>query len=418
MSELNLSRSVVYRQTVLPNGLAVITATDAAAQVSDLALLVRAGYRYERPHEAGYAHFLEHMLMKGTVGLPTPELLAGAVERLGGYRNAHTWMNRVWYDIQVAAEHTEGMVALLADIMFRSLLDPVRIQQEKGPIIQELKRAIAEPQRFTERRGRELFYGKHPLGRTILQTEKTTQDTTRERLLEHLARLYGADRSALVVVGPMTHEAVLALAEQLFGGWKRAGELINETVPFTPAGSFEVHEHRDLPQTFINVWYPGPTSGSRREQAALELLRTFLSGGSSSLLTRELRHKRSLVYWQSLETESYPDNGSIQFSTAAEKPAVVTHLARQLMETVSTAFTPDDLEAARLQAVGAFKRRLSSGPFKLAYILDLFAVQDGLIDPDEWLKDLAAVTHEDVLRVAERYLRTEYAVTYTLGPKG
>src|SRR4030042_1207548 len=175
-----------YASTRLSNGLQVLTYSDEHCPVVYINVFVRAGYRYETLAERGNAHFLEHMLLKGTAKFPTPDKVAEQVNRVGGYQNARTNSERVLYEIEVAREYVEPMLALLRDMLFDSLLDPTVLENEKRIILEEYNANRIDHNQFFARSIDKTFYAGHPLGNSSLDADDATRAATPETLRDYL----------------------------------------------------------------------------------------------------------------------------------------------------------------------------------------------------------------------------------------
>lgn len=405
-----------YASTTLPNGLRVLTYTDANCPVAYINLAVRAGYRYEELSERGNAHFLEHILLKGTSTYPTPDMLAEQVNRLGGYQNGTTNLERVDYVMHVANEYTEKMIVLLGDMLFNSLFDPVSVEKERGVILEEYNSNRVNHDQFLYRSITREFYQGHPLGNSSLDADEPTTSVTPELLRTYMTRWYVPERSALVIGGGIGHEQAVQMATATFAGWPSGGTQSEGVISFTPYHTPHLHIERDIEHTKLSLCYHTPGIYDEKSVAALRLISNFLGYGMSSLLTRELRHKRGLVYMANVFSDAQRDAGMFKFTSFTRKPpAEVISVARDLIEHVTDNFRPEDLDWVRRQYLGVYARNLAETSSRTDFLLDSFVIRDALYTPDEWVAVVNALTYDDIVKTAVSYLNRNNSMLATMG---
>jgi predicted Zn-dependent peptidase len=393
-----------------------MTYTDDRCPVVYINLAIRAGYRYETAAELGNTHFLEHILLKGTTTYPGPDVLAEQVNRLGGYQNASTDTERVSYTIEVAAGYAERMVGLLADMFANSLFDPASVDRERKVILEEYQsNRINHDQLLARSILREFFRG-HPLGNSSLDADASTHAATPEILRSFKDRWYVPERSALVIGGGISHEDAAAMAKSALGEWSAGGTTPEVLVPFTSVHGAHLHIDRDIEHTKLALSYHMPGMHDERAVAAMRLISNFLGFGMSSLLARELRHKRGLVYMTSVFAAAYRDAGMFKFTSfTKQNPADVISVTRDLIERVPEHFRADDLEWVREQYLGAHARNLAETSSRTALLLDGFVYRDALVTPDEWIALIRSITYDDIVRATSTYLRRDSSMLTTMG---
>jgi predicted Zn-dependent peptidase len=384
--------------------------------VVEINLLVRAGYRFETKEELGYAHLLEHMLLKGTKRLPAPELVNEQVACIGGYQNAGTNDERVNYIIEVAKEYAKPMCGLLREMFFESLIDPERLEKEKKIVLQEYEDIRSNNERYTMIQAQAAFYHGHPVGVSILDADETTKRATAESLRAYMQKWYVPGRSALIIGGGLSHADAVRLATQNFGDWAPAGAVPLELVSFIPDHPRHLHVTRDVPSTMIGILYHGPTVEQPKDEAALSVVATFLSYSSSSLLSKELRHKRALVYSASTRAGADRDTGEFTVSSStAHDPAEVIGLLRQFVENVPEYLAADGVEYIKRQKLGALVRSMAEVSDRTNHIFGNFVTMDRLYLPEEWERAIRDVTYGDIVAACAKYLRRDNSMLVTMG---
>jgi zinc protease len=318
---------------ILPNGIPVIVQEHRGSDVVALQLWVRAGGRDESATELGLAHYLEHMLFRGTTTRP-----GGFVERdvegVGGRMNAGTSWDYTFYYVTLPARRLVPGLEMLADIAVNASLDAEVLEKEKEVVLEEMRLGDDNPRR---RLGRELYtqvFEGHPYGRQVIGTPELVRGLTRDTLASFYRRHYVPEAFAVVVVGAVDPHQVLATARATFGRLPRGG------VPRLPAASpppFRPRRHElTHPGAHAHLGLAWPaTRLDHADTPALDLLVSILGGSRSSRLVQALREREGLVV-------------SVGASFGALEAAGVV--------TVSAQLPPANLERAEAQIVVEIRR--------------------------------------------------------------
>jgi predicted Zn-dependent peptidase len=418
-----------YVRSVLDNGLRIVTQEMPHARSVSSALFVGVGSRHEDDAAAGLSHLLEHLVFKGTANFPDPGGLSELIEGCGGSVNASTDRELTAYTARVPASAAATALNVISELATRPLLRRSDLAAEKPVIVDEIRMYVDSPSDHVFTIFDELLFGRHPLGREIAGTPRSVRRATREAALAHWRHWYRPGAMVLAVAGAIDHATVLRLVQ---GWWEAdAGEpvsLASRAEPgaaepaFTPpqfgqAGSVAV-AHRRLAQGNLCLGMPG-ISRTDPDRWTLDLLGAVLGDGMSSRLFLELRERRSLAYDVSTFGASYSDCGTVGVHAGFDPErledvvsAILHELDRVVQEPVSIAeleraraYTRGRLEL-RMEETGAVASWLGSGEILLPRILTVAEV----------VEHLNAVTTDDMLRVARRFLAPGLARLALLGP--
>ncbi len=315
---------------------------------------------------------------------------------------------------------------MVADLVLRPLLRHADLVAEKPVIVDEIRMYVDSPGDHVFSLFDQLLFGDHALGREIAGSPRSVRRATHASVLEHWARWYRPEHLVLAVAGRIDHEVVLDTA----AAWSphapvqaasAAGNGTSSTSPRPPIGgppgAVRV-DHRRLSQGNLCLGMPG-VSRDDPDRWALDLLGAVLGDGMSSRLFLELRERRSLAYDVSTFAATYADCGTFGVHAGFDPDkagqvvaAVLAELERVVQEPVPAA----ELERAcaytrgrlllRMEDTGAVSAWLGTGESLLPRILTV----------DEVIAQLEAVTEEDLLRVARRFVRPELARLAVLGP--
>jgi predicted Zn-dependent peptidase len=417
-------RAVVpHERTVQRSGLRVVTQALPGARSASVVLLVPVGSRHEDDARAGLSHFLEHLVFKGTRAYPEAGLLSQLVEGIGGSVNASTDRELTVYSAKVPAEHVGVALEAVSELALRPLLRPRDHTSEKPVIVDEIRMYVDSPSDHIFTLFDEMLYAGHPLGREIAGTIGSVRRATHRAVVDHWRASYRTRGMVLAVAGAIDHDEVVRAS----AGWKPEGPADGTDAhptppPVTPptpcaAGSLRV-AYRRLSQGNLCLGMPG-VARDDPDRWALDLLGAILGDGMGSRLFLDLRERRSLVYDVSTFSTSYADVGSFGVHAGfdpVDAERVVRAILEQLDRVCSEPVAASELGRARAYTRGRLELRMEDSGAVAGWIGSGEALLPRILTVDEVIERLDAVTIDDLLRVAQRYLAPAGARLAVLGP--
>ena len=390
----------VYERDELPNGVRILTARMPHSQSAAVFLGVGAGARCESPADRGAAHFVEHMLFTGTERRPTMTALSSEVDALGAQINASTRKESTVYYVRSTIEHVERGLDILVDMIRNSTFDPAEIEREKGVIAEEMNRTYQSPREYVDELFEDLLYGDSPLGRPVIGVKETVAAATRDSLTSVLREWYTGSRIVVGIAGGFEGDLRGRIEELL-------GDLPSHNGSFAPAefddsGRRVFLEQKDTAQADLALGTHSFPLG-HPDRWAVEVIRVLLGGGMSSRLYHEVVAERGLAYTVKAFALPYADAGSMwaQGGVNAEKvDEAVDVIAKQLRRLADEPVPPDELDKARNYARGRFVFEIETPRGLMSYSVRQEVVEGGTVEPEDVLAGIAAVTAEDVQRVA------------------
>jgi predicted Zn-dependent peptidase len=405
----------IHRQ-LLSNGLVVITETMQHVRSVSVGIWVRNGSRREIPAENGMAHFLEHMVFKGTERR-SAEDIAREMDSVGGMLDAFTSKEQVCFNAKVLDEHLPIAFNVIADLVLRPKFDSEDVKKERQVVLEEIKMDLDNPEYLLHDVFTRGFWPAHSLGRPILGTPETVRNFSRESLLRRFRDWFAPDHLVITAAGNVTHQQVLDLAEKEFGTLQPSGHLETEQVPAT-AAPINLETKRDLEQVHLCVGVPSiPLADERRFAAAV--LNNLLGGGMSSRLFQNIREKQGLAYAVFSELTPYSDAGmlSVYAGTAKETVGQVLDLTiaefRALKE---SPLTEEELLRAKNHLKGSLMLSLESTSSRMSNLARQELYFHRFASLDEILSSIDAVTRDDVQSLARQFFRPEHIAATVLGP--
>ncbi|APU19890.1 putative Zn-dependent peptidase [Actinoalloteichus sp. GBA129-24] len=307
----------IVRRTVLPSGLRVVTERMPGLRSASVGMWVAAGSRDETGPEAGAAHYLEHLLFKGTRRRSATQI-AEEADAVGGELNAFTSKEHTCYYAHMLDEDLPLAMDLVCDVVFDALLTDQDVEIERGVVLEEIAIRDDDPEDLLHEAFSAALLGEHALGRPVLGTEESIGAMTPDRLRTFYRRSYTPSRMVLAVAGNIEHDEVLRLLDRALAEREPAD---GETAGARPAaprrGRADLVQVRDLvlhsdetEQAHLMLGMPGLDRHDERRQV-LGVLSAALGGGMSSRLFQEIRERRGLAYSVYSSDACYSDAGSL-----------------------------------------------------------------------------------------------------------
>jgi len=281
------------KQTELSNGIMLIT-IKRDSQISAIHAGVNIGSFYEEKTEKGIAHFIEHMLFKGTVSR-TNEKLNSDLENLGGEYNAYTDFNCTVYSATILNEELEKAIELMGDMLLNSTFPKDEIEKERGVILAEIRTINDDIEDLSFKRVNEIGFIYSPLREDTIGNENIIKRVTRKQLVDFYNRYYLPNNSFISIVSPFEHEDIINMVNKCFGSWTKKKfekkKIIYEHHQFVK----EISYKKEIEQSTILYLYTF-NGLSKDEELALRILNYKFGESSNSILFRELREERGLSY--------------------------------------------------------------------------------------------------------------------------
>ena len=401
----------------LPSGLRLVTESMPHVRSVTAGVWVTRGSRHEADAESGVAHFIEHMLFKGTTTRSAQDI-AQTIDSIGGQLDAFTAKEHASYYIKVLDEHMQIAMDLLSDMVLRPALAPGEITKEQSVILEEIKMVEDAPDDLVHEMFSQRFWAKHPLGRPILGTADTISSFLPDGLRDYFARTYVAPNVVIAAAGHLEHERLRDMVGKAFGSLPtRKPTDITEPPAVTPGLA---ERRKDIEQSHICVGTPAYPQ-AHTERHAVYVLNTILGGSMSSRLFQHIREERGLAYAVFSNLTTYSDAGTITVyaGCANDKVAEVIELTlAELRQLRDYEVPPEELRRAKDHLKGSLMLSLENTSSRMAHLARQELYFGRHFTLDETLVSIESVTGEDVQRVAVDLFRDSGLVATVVGPKG
>ncbi len=394
----------------LSNGLTVCLVENHQAPIVTSALFYRAGTRDEPAGHGGVAHFLEHMMFKGSARYGPGEI-DRRTQALGGVNNAFTSHDATGYYFNFASDRWTEALEIEADRMTALTLDPEQVASERQVILEEIAMYDSEPWDALETEVQAHLFPSHSYGRPVLGTKEELIATGPEDLASFHRSLYRPDNGILVVagdVGASVPDEVDRVLGRLPAGEDRFGPRVASAMPATPDTLVRIERRKgEVARLLLSL--PAPP-GSHPDHPVLKLLVTLLAGGRTSRLQRALVDEGQLCAWIAADLSESLDASQITMAAevvpGVEPERVEAEILRLLAEVLTETPAEDELERARQIATADWvfgHERVHQQALSAGMALAVFDLEH----LDRHLRGLLEADADRLLDVASRYLRPE-----------
>ncbi|MGH3916479.1 MAG: M16 family metallopeptidase, partial [Pseudonocardiaceae bacterium] len=368
---------------------------------------------------AGAAHYLEHLLFKGTARR-SAAAIAEEIDAVGGELNAFTTKEHTCYYAHVLDSDLELAVDLVCDVLGDALLEPADVDLERGVVLEEIAIRDDDPEDLLDDEFCAALLGSHPLARPVLGTEASITGMSREALHHFYRQLYTPDRMVLAVTGNVTHEAVLAAVGHSFGHHltgsadpaapRRGRARVTGRCPLAVRTDHSEQAHLMLGVQAID------RHDDRRE--VLGVLNAVIGGGMSSRLFQQIREQRGLAYSVYSAVTCYADIGSLSIYAGCSPhrlAEVVAVVAEVLASIASDGISDAELARGKGQRRGGLVLGLEDTVSRMSRIGKAELNYGAHCTVEETLRRIDEVTAEQVGALARELLGRPVTVA-VVGP--
>ncbi|WP_049792681.1 M16 family metallopeptidase [Polymorphum gilvum] len=398
----------------LDNGLQVVVIPDHRAPVATHMIWYKVGAADEPPGQSGVAHFLEHLMFKGTTTHPDGAFSAMVAE-LGGQENAFTSNDYTAYFQRVAKEHLPLMMELEADRMQNLVLTDAVVAPERDVVLEERRmRVDSDPAARLQETLSAVAYVNHPYGSPVIGWESEIEALNSAAAIAFYDRFYTPNNAILVVAGDVEADEVRRLAQDTYGKVPRRAEpgerLRPSEPPLAGARSVTLEDPRVRQPSVTQTWLvPSQATGADREPEALELLAKILGGGATSRLHKAavLEAGSAISIGSYYQDTSLDDTRFLVYATPRDGHTLEemdTIIAETIRAVAETGVSEAELDRAKRRLI-ADAIYAQDSQMRLARIFGSALTSGQAIeDVQTWPAQIQAVTREDIQTAARRLL--------------
>ena len=411
MKQLSTRAEMQYNIHTLSNGLRIIH-EPSSSKVAYCGFAVDAGTRDEAENEQGMAHFVEHLIFKGTRKRKAWHIL-NRMENVGGDLNAYTNKEETVIYSAFLTEHFGRALELLADIVFHSTFPQNEIEKETEVIIDEIQSYEDTPSELIFDDFEDMIFRNHPLGRNILGRPDLLKKFRSEDAMAFTSRFYQPSNMVFFVLGDFNFQKIVRQVEKLLVDLPLVTVENQRTIPplYVPE---QLVVHKETHQAHVMIGSRGYNAYDDK-RTALYLLNNILGGpGMNSRLNVSLRERRGLVYTVESNLTSYTDTGAfcIYFGTDPEDVDTCLKLTyKELKRMRDVKMTSSQLMAAKKQLIGQIGVASDNNENNALGMAKTFLHYSKYESSESVFRRIEALTAEGLLEVANEMFAEEYLST-------
>ncbi len=397
----------VITEYILPNGIKILHKYRAGV-VAHLSLMVNTGMRDEAANENGLAHFIEHMLFKGTKKRRAYHVLS-CLENVGGELNAYTTKEETCIHASFLKDYYNKAIELISDVAFNSLYPENELEKEKEVILDEINSYLDSPAEEIYDDFENNLYKGHEMGRNILGTRELVEGFSRNDLCNFLKNNYSTDRIVIATIGDIPFEKFKNKIIAHFGDYKRYNTEYHRN-RFIQLPTFNVVQERNshLSHCMIGgLAYPV----ENEKKMHMVLLNNILGGpGMNSRLNLNIREKYGFAYTIESQYNAYSDTGNFSIYMGVDPHSLdkaVDLVFKELTKLKNIKLGTVQLSNAKNQLVGQLALSGESGLGELLAMTREAFYKDEIEPLSETIRKIRNLKSEDILDVANEIFDNE-----------
>ncbi|MBM3249329.1 MAG: insulinase family protein [Candidatus Omnitrophica bacterium] len=407
----------MYKKVKLDNGLKIIGHPMPDRESLSLGIWINAGARYEPSATKGISHFLEHILFKGSKKFSCRRIKE-SIEGIGGYLNGFTSEELTCYLVKVPCRHLTAGLEVLADMVLHPRLPAQEIEKEKKVVLEEIKMHRDLPQSYVHELLDQLLWPGQPLGEPIIGTERSIKAIDRPLLSAFKEKYYSTPNMVVSVAGKFDFDRFTALVEKTFRRSDGTG-----ASAFLKAREKQARPQlkifpKDTEQTHLAMGFHALSRGHSLKYA-LSLLHIILGANMSSRLFNELREKRGLAYDIGTSIRRFNDTGAFIVHAGIDNrkvPQTLQLILKELQKTLRGPVTPGEFKRAKEFYLGQLALALEDTMEYMLWIGEYTAALDKTYTLDEVIRQVRAVTLEDIRKASRHIFKEEKLNLALIGP--
>ncbi len=378
-------------------------------QAITVLVLIKTGARYEDKSNLGVAHFIEHLLFKGTKKRPNSLAITKELDGIGAEFNAFTSKDKTGFYIKAPKNHLELALDILSDMIFNSTFNKKEIDRERGVIIEEFNMYYDNPVMFIDTLLECSVFKGHELGELILGDKNVIKNISRNKILDFYKKYYRPENMLIGISGNFEENKTKKLIKKYF-----------KVTEFDKKDNFHkfksnqknreiIIRNRKTDQVHTAIGFTG-VSYDDKDYYPLKLLSLIMGGNMSSRLFLRIREKLGLCYYIRVHCDNYEDTGMFSIISGLDKfriESAIQNILLEIKDVKTKLVSKKELEMAKEFIAGKLILNLEDSAHVVDWYLGQLLFENKLETPEEVLKKIKKVNQNDIKRVANRILKQE-----------
>lgn len=412
--EILASPKVEPKRVVLDNGIILLITETHALPMVNISVAVKTGAIYDPRGKGGVASLTAILLDEGTK-TRTSQQIAGEIDFIGGRLSTSGGMDYSSASLVVLKKDIATGLTLLSDILINPVFPEEEVERKKKETLAAIMAEKDDPGSVASKAFYKAVFGSHPYGAPAEGDEESIPKISREDLVSFYQKYYRPNNTIIAVVGDVDLKEAVALIEGHFKSWEKKESQFPDIPPverLTKRDSILID--KSVTQANILLGHTG-ISRDNPDFYAVYVMNYILGGGGfSSRLTREIRDNKGLAYgvYSRFDLNKQPGAFAVSIQTKNETARVaIDNILAELKRIKEEEVADEELGEAKDYLTGSFPLKFDTNAKIASYVVFMEFYNLGLDYFDQYLKHIAAVTKQDILRVAKKYIDTENFVT-------
>jgi predicted Zn-dependent peptidase len=410
----------MYERKKLRSGMKLIKAHNKSIETVTILALFSTGSRDEKGETEGIAHFLEHMLFKGTEKRPSSVEINKELDAVGASSNAFTGKEYTGFWIKCAKKDATLALDILSDMILRPLISDKDIIVERGPVLEEINMYEDAPMRDIPSVFEQLLFDGHNLAHDQLGPAGNVRNFTHKSLLSFYRKHYRPDNLVLAISGHFDEKSIDKEVRKYFSAFSGSTKVSGRKARFVSRQTRPevLLKYKKTDQTNFSLGFRALPSG-HKDEYALDLLNIILGGNDSSRLFEAVREREGLAYYVYSYSCDYQDAGYITIQSGvgnAQAEKAVTLVMEEIRRLRESGVTQEELGRAKSYVGGKLAISLESS----SAVADFIAIQElmtgHILTPKEKFDKINAVTTQDIRRIARDIFTPDKLNLALIGP--
>lgn len=404
------------KKTILSNGLTIVTQKEENAVSTMLCYWVKAGGNHEANYPYGTAHFLEHMMFKGTKSRDKNQIVE-SIDEIGGRFNASTFTDKTRYYNIVPFDAWKVGADVLTDMLFHSTFPLEEMEKEKKVVLEEISRSYDDPTAYASRVMMKHLRELHEERASVLGTDESVTSITQKHLTDFVAEYYQPQNMVFVATGNINHEELVDFLESKVPQKEKKEIRTPAKFKTYELQNKTVHIERETKQAHLYWGLFGPDF-HQKDAVVADVVANILGGGMSSRLFKKIREEKGMAYTTSAYSYMTDDEGFIigYVGTDPKNLQEVKIIIQEELDRLKTELV-DKTELLRVKNATSGRYLISQDDKSVVNssiaIEEMFGVGS---DPTEYANEVRSVTQAQIQAFAQRYFGKEKMIFVEVTP--
>ena len=404
------SPKVEPKRVVLSNGIILLVAETHALPMVNISVAVKAGAIYNPQGKAGVASLTAALLDEGTK-TRTSKQIADEIDFIGGRLSASGGTDYSSASLVVLKKDINTGLDLLSDVLLNPVFPEDEVERKKKETLASIIADRDDPNAIASKAFYKAVFAGHPYGMPGEGDEESVEKITRDDIVNFYQKYYKPNNTIMVVVGDITLDEAVVFIRKYFSSWEKGDIQLPDIPPVEKLKkSDSILIDKSLTQANIMLGHTG-ISRDNPDFYAVHLMNYILGGGGfSSRLTKEIRDNKGLAYsvYSRFDVNKYPGAFSVEIQTKNETARVaIDGILAELKRIREEKVSDEELREAKAYITGSFPLKLDTNAKIGGYLMFLEYYNLGLDYLDKYTGYIQAVTKDDILKVAQKYIDPE-----------